>query len=398
MFSLSIDALYVRWLALRALFSRGWWLVTSLYLVVEANLSPFELVLIGTLQGISVLAMEIPTGVLADTISRKWSVVISHLLMGTGMLATGLVTDFWLLVLTQMLWGVAWTFTSGADVAWLTDELDDENRTAQVLTRGARYEQVGSACGLAVFGLLGWWLDLNIAMILAGIAILLLGLIVAVVFPEKNFKPHHSQRLRASAGILRDGLKVARQSRTVLVIFSCTFLLHGALEAFGRWYVRGLVDLGMPPSPAPIVWLTLLGIVTLLVTYSILQLLENRLAHDRLRAHWYAAAMFAGAIGCTLFVTAPSFSVAVAGVVLVRGIADGVARTISIIWTNSHANSQSRATLQSLLSVAENAGEIVLGFSLAILSGLLGLKGALVIAAALMLITMLLSAWESRRH
>ena len=44
--------------------------------------------------------------------------------MGAGMLVTGLVTDFPALVATQMLWGLAWTFSSGADVAWLTDELE----------------------------------------------------------------------------------------------------------------------------------------------------------------------------------------------------------------------------------------------------------------------------------
>jgi hypothetical protein len=37
--------------------------------------------------------------------------------MGTAMIATGLVTDFGPLVATQMLWGLWWTFASGADVA-----------------------------------------------------------------------------------------------------------------------------------------------------------------------------------------------------------------------------------------------------------------------------------------
>jgi len=87
-----VAATFVRWSCLRAAFHRGWWLVTSLYLVVEAGLSPFELVFVGTAQGLTALVFEVPTGVMADTISRKWSIVVAHLLMGAAMLVTGLVT------------------------------------------------------------------------------------------------------------------------------------------------------------------------------------------------------------------------------------------------------------------------------------------------------------------
>jgi len=69
---------------MRAVFHHGYWLVTSLYLVVEANLSPLQLVFIGTAQGLTALASEVPTGVMADTISRKWSVVISLGAAGSG--------------------------------------------------------------------------------------------------------------------------------------------------------------------------------------------------------------------------------------------------------------------------------------------------------------------------
>lgn len=50
---------------------------------------------------ISVIS-EIPAGVMADTISRKWSLVVAQLLMGTAMAITGLVTAFPALVATQM--------------------------------------------------------------------------------------------------------------------------------------------------------------------------------------------------------------------------------------------------------------------------------------------------------
>jgi MFS family permease len=116
---------------------RGWWLVTSVHLVADAHLTASQLVLIGVAQALTGLVFEVPAGVVADTLSRKWSLVVSHALMGVAMLATGLVTGFLPLMATQMLWGLSWTFASGADVAWISDELDDPARVPAVLLPSA---------------------------------------------------------------------------------------------------------------------------------------------------------------------------------------------------------------------------------------------------------------------
>ena len=163
-----IGAAFVRWATLRVVCHRGYWLVASLYLVADAKLSPFQLVFLGTAQGIVSLLFEIPAGVLADTISRRWSLVVSHLLIGASMIATGLVTAFPALVATQMLWGVGWTFASGADVAWVTDELEDPDRAARVLAARARWEQLGAAAGMIGIGALAWRTDRATAMIVSG--------------------------------------------------------------------------------------------------------------------------------------------------------------------------------------------------------------------------------------
>ncbi len=119
-----VAATFLRWTLLRALLHRGYVLTSSLYFVLEADLSASQLVLLGTVVGVTLLLGEVPAGVWADTISRKWSLVIAHVLMGASMVMTGVVTSFPLLVATQVLWGSGWAFSSGADVAWMTDELD----------------------------------------------------------------------------------------------------------------------------------------------------------------------------------------------------------------------------------------------------------------------------------
>ncbi|HRF50994.1 MAG TPA: hypothetical protein PLC98_25410, partial [Anaerolineales bacterium] len=145
---------FVRWSALQSGLARGYWLVASLYLVLDAGLAPGQLVLIGVAQGIAALIFEVPAGVVADTVSRKMSLVISCVLIGLSMAATGLTTAYPLLVVTQMLWGVAWTFTSGADVAWITDELSRPGLARTALAVQARWKLGGAALGMLALGAL----------------------------------------------------------------------------------------------------------------------------------------------------------------------------------------------------------------------------------------------------
>lgn len=48
--------MFQRWAWMRALSFRGYWLVTSLYLVIDADLSAFQLVFLGTAMELTVLA------------------------------------------------------------------------------------------------------------------------------------------------------------------------------------------------------------------------------------------------------------------------------------------------------------------------------------------------------
>src|SRR3954452_19737418 len=168
---------YLRWSCLRAAFARGYWLSTALYLVVVAHLTPLQLILIGTFQGITVVLTEVPAGVLADALSRRLSLVIGHVVMGIGMAMAGLVTGFPLLVVSQCLWGLGWAFSSGADVAWLTDELDRPDLIDATLVAQARWDLVGSALGIVSFGALAWGSTLSTAIVVAGSAMVALGLV-----------------------------------------------------------------------------------------------------------------------------------------------------------------------------------------------------------------------------
>ncbi len=385
---------YVRWTLLRAVLHRGWWLVTSLYLVVEANLSPLQLVMLGTFQGLTVVLCEIPTGLVADNFSRKWSIVIAHLLMGTGMLATGLVTSFPALLLTQMLWGLSWAFSTGADVAWLTDELEQPKEIGQYLGIAARWGQVGAAIGLVLIGGLAWLTSLAFAIVLAGSLMLILGGYVAVRFPERHFARNTLPLASKLQNTLASGIWFVRNDRSILLILCVTFLVNGADEVFSRLFAKGLLDLGLPQFTEPVVWLTLLGLVTLGVGVVVLRVVQHKLQGQVSLRRLYLIASLLGALGILLFALAPSPPVAMAGVIVVHGIAWNLVRVVGVIWMNARAAGHVRATLQSFLSQAENLGEVVLGFGLGVLAESLGISSAMLVAACVVVVAAMLI----RRH
>ncbi len=341
-------------------------------------------------RGSSHLLVEVPAGVVADTVSRKWALVIAHALIGASMVITGLVTAFPALVATQMLWGVGWAFASGADVAWVTDELDRPDRIARVLAAWARWEQAGSATGLVGFGLLALAIGRGPAMVAAGVGMVALGLYVVARFTETHFTPTRSQRWKQSTAIFRRGLSLARSDREILLILLTTVLINGAAEAFGRLYPRHLVALGFPDRSDPIVWFTALGILAYVAGALALRIVEARIDGVGVARRVYAAACFIGAIGLLVLVAAPGFLIGSAGVLLVGGVGLTVTRAVGVIWVNRRTTSDVRATMQSMLAQAEYSGEILFGITLGAIAQVTSISLAFTCSAAIIALAGLL--------
>ena len=385
----------MRWTCTRAALARGYWLVTALYLVVIADLRPFQFVLIGTFQGITVVIAEVPAGVLADAVSRRLSLVIGHVVMGIGMSMAGLVTAFPLLVISQCLWGLGWAFSSGADVAWVTDELDRPDLIDSVLVAQARWDLIGTPIGIVTFGMLAWWSSLSVAIVLSGVAMVLLGIVVVARWPETGFQPADAgQRAGQSVAILRRGLALARIDRVIMTVLIATLLVNGSAEVYGRLLNHRLVAIGMPTHPDPIVWFAAMSLVGVLLGALVLGAVEARIAGLGVAMRTYVGSCALGVVGVLLFANGPSVAAAVTGSILVSGISLPVIRTAGVILVNRRTESSVRATVHSLLSQAENAGEITLGMSLALLAratstavALTGSAALLAVAGALLIVT-----------
>jgi MFS family permease len=99
--------------------------VNLVYMATEVGLDPLQLVLVGTALEITCFVFEVPTGIVADLYSRRASVLIGFALIGLGLLLQA-VPLLAAILAAQVVWGIGYTFTSGATQAWITDEVGED--------------------------------------------------------------------------------------------------------------------------------------------------------------------------------------------------------------------------------------------------------------------------------
>src|ERR1044071_4116534 len=128
--------------------------VTSLYEASVAGLSPVQLILVGTALELSAFIFEVPTGIVADVYSRRLSIIIGYVLMGLGFLIEGFFPAFLPILLAQIIWGLGYTFTSGATQAWITDEIGEDNAN-KLFLRGTQIGLFASLLGMGIAALVG---------------------------------------------------------------------------------------------------------------------------------------------------------------------------------------------------------------------------------------------------
>jgi MFS family permease len=384
------SAIFLRWTFLRAVFHRGYVLTSGLYYVVTAHLPAAQLLLLATVMSAALLLTDIPAGAWSDAIGRQRPLVIGHGFLAAGMMLTGLVTAFPLLLVSQVLWALGWAFSGGADVAWLTDELAAPGRIARVLAARARWDLIGGAAGIVAFGALGWAAGLASAIVVSGAATAVLGGYVALRFAEDNFTVVPGSRWRAALSILRGGLNLARRDHEILLMLTATLLINGAYDV--AWlFPRRLVGLGLAGDTVP--WYTALGILSFAIGAVALRAVEARIDAAGAARRIYALSCLVGVAGLTALAIAPDVLVGSIGVVLVAGIANNVTRAVSVIWVNRRTASSVRATVHSVLSQVESAGEISAGFVFAGLASAAGTPATLLASAAVMAMTGGLVAW-----
>lgn len=355
------------------------------YWVEVAELDPLQLVLTGTALELSVLVAEVPTGVVADLYSRKWSVVLSYLMLGAAMALVGFSTSFAAIALAQVLLGVGHTFQSGADTAWMTDEVDDQERADRLVIRHARARLIGAVVG-ALVAIGAGSLSLAWTIRSTGAATVGFAFVLAAAMPETRF--HRSGERATWRGAGRQAARGWRhvRARPIVVTLLAAGVVGGlAGEAIDRLWVLHLIDdVGLPDfDVAAIIWTGGLQLVALTMGAVLLGRAEARTPGRAEVLRVVAVLLLGAALGTVTLALAPIYALA-AGGFIAQNIFRNIVEPLAVAAINRETESEVRATVLSLFGQADALGQIVGGVVLGIIAASVGVPAALVVSAGLL--------------
>jgi MFS transporter, DHA3 family, tetracycline resistance protein len=375
--------------------------VNLVYQVETVGLSPLQLVLVGTTVEATTFLFEVPTGVVADVYSRRLSVIIGVVLTGAGFMIEGLAPTFAGVLLAQVVWGIGYTFTSGAGEAWIVDEVGEAN-AGPVLLRGSQAAQLGGLVGAPISVALAS-VALNVPIVAGGALYVLLAVFLALRMPETAFRPTPRGERSSWQAMLHttaEGARLVRGRPLLLTILLVAAVLGAASEGFDRLSTAHFIDtIGLPALGGlqPVVWFGVFSVVGSLLGIAGVGVMRRRLDMKSNTAVTRALfALTAVRIAATVFFALTgAFAVAVAAY-LIGGLSRRVTYPIYAAWLNRQIDSRLRATVLSMNGQSDALGQIAGGPAIGAL-GNVSLRAAIAASGLLLVPALALYARAGRQ-
>jgi DHA3 family tetracycline resistance protein-like MFS transporter len=377
---------------------------TVVYWVDSGHLNPLQLLLLGTALEIGYFLAQLPTGVLADMVSRRLCVVSGMVISGFGFTLQGLSPAFANLLVAQLVWGAGIALMSGAEEAWIADELNDTEMTP-VYMRSTQLGILATIGGSLLAGVLAL-AGLNMPTIAGGAGMIVFGVWLACAMPENNFRPNRSVRV---AGVVHDAWTTltaqTRSTRRALVavpglmlLFGMTFFIGMWSESFDRlWGAFLLRDIAFPHvyGLRPTMWFSLISCAVALLGLGSTELAKRRTA--RLGPASVAGTLLVlttliGA-GVAILAGAHVFVVAIGGYLLIE-VLRPVFEPLVTGWVVGRIDPAVRATALSAREMFDAGGQIAGGPVVGVIGTLTTIRTALFAGGAALVpaIALLLAA------
>jgi MFS family permease len=336
------------------------WGVNTLFLL-QSGLDIFHVMLVNAAFSFAEFVFEVPTGVVADTLGRRVSLLFCLItLLGATLAyvalpAAGL--GFWSFVIVSIALGLGFTFWSGAAEAWLVDALKHagyDQPIEGVFAKSQIAFGVAMLIGTTAGGLLGQ-IDLRVPYVVRAALLVPLIVIAWTQIQEPGWQRRKltlatlpAEMKAVFVGGVKHGL---RQPVVRPLIFAAavanTFMMFG----FYSWQRYFLDLLGKE-----LVWVN--GVVAALVGFAAIlgNLAMGKISTIiRTRTGVLIACVALRTVTIMLCGLAPSFSIAVT-LYLISNFANGVAMPIRQGMINHHIPSSQRATILSVDSLFSELG------------------------------------------
>ncbi|TQR30374.1 MFS transporter [Brevibacillus brevis] len=372
----------------------------ALYYIVTLGFNPFELLVIGTVLELSVLVLEGITGVVADTYSRRRSVILGMFFLGIGFAMQGIVPalDTWipmisvfgLVLFSQVVSGLGYTFISGADTAWIVDEVGEE-KIGTIFMKAKRYSLFGNLLGIVLSVALAT-LAPNLPYLIGGLMYLGLGVFLFLFMKETGFIPREREQgashVKEMIQTWTSGAKVIRSQPILMLILFVTLFTGAASEGYDRlWEAHLIAEIGFPEFAAismP-VWFGIIAALASLLGLIVVGVVEKRLDVNNERVVLVGMFTLTGLkiAAMIAFAFSPSFSWALVALLLI-GVIQSLSSPLYDTWLNVNIESNVRATVLSMMGQSNALGQTAGGPAVGWIGTRFSIRASLVAAAILL--------------
>jgi DHA3 family tetracycline resistance protein-like MFS transporter len=365
------------------------------YRVEDGGLDPFQLLMIGTVLEVTYLVFQLPTGFLADLVSRRACVLAGFAVYAGGLVWQGLSAEFWVHLAAQVLLALGAALWSGALESWVADETRKAEMTP-VYLRATQLSFIGGIAGSLLSGALAS-VALNLPMLVGGVFMALGTAALALVMPERHFqRPAGDGKVKTVLHQARIEVgEQVRASRRAARLVPGLMLLLGMTFAFGLWsesYDRLsgaflLEDIGFPDTFGlePAMWFALISCVVALAGIGLTEWAGRRTA--RLGSGGiigmlvgFSVVSLVGVIGFSL---ANGFWVAI-GFLLLLSTARPLYEPLVNGWLVVRVEPKVRATALSARDMFDSGGQITGGPVIGAVGSAVSIRAALLTGTAVL--------------
>lgn len=319
-----------------------WIPVWIVFLTIEQG---FSLTAITSAEGlflVGVVVLEVPTGAVADKWGRSRSMALGAFFLGISVLVFAFTTSFAILLASFMLWSVASTLMSGADMALLFDTLKAGGRESEyerVAGRGAALNWSGVGVATLLGGPVAALFDIRFTIFLGAATCLVTGLIALALWepPHARGDKPAEPYLRSIRGAFQE-VSATADLRAVILLAGVTMAaLHGVQYLVQPFLVDRQIEVGVGFSllQVPLFGAGMLG-----------ALFAARVAgQNRTRRALFAVPLI-GAAGCLTLALTPGMGAYAAFPVVV--LVGSMLQPLSTGYVNRRVGSERRATILSM--------------------------------------------------
>ena len=338
------------------------WGVNTLFLL-DAGLSFFEVFAANAAFSAGMVVFEVPTGVVADTLGRRVSFLLSvAVLVATTLLYVALaeigagVVAF---AVVSVAMGLGFTFYSGAMEAWLVDALAATGYTGvldRVFARGQQVTGAAMLIGTVGGGLLGQ-IDLSLPYVVRSVLLAAVFVVAWVVMHDLGFTPRRVTARELPGEVSRNaraGVHFGWSQPALRLLMLASLVQTGFLT--WAFYASQPYLLDLLESDA--IWIA--GLVASAIALStiagnqLVQVLSRRCGR---RTTLLLGAAVVETCAAVVLGLAGSFWVALPALLLVTG-SIGVTSPVRQAYLHQVVPSEQRATVVSFDSLVSNAGGV----------------------------------------